>query len=92
MKLEEVTVQTALEQLTTAVTSLEDAVGRRLEDQKDAVQSGEELQTMLSDRMRLANELDQTQHRASKLEEANREVSRRLVASMETIRAVLDRG
>ena len=43
------------------------------------------------DRARLAQELDQSQFRANRLEEVNREVSRRLVTAMETIRAVLDR-
>jgi hypothetical protein len=32
-----------------------------------------------------------SQDRSNRLEEANREVSRRLVTAMETIRAVLDR-
>lgn len=35
--------------------------------------------------------LDQAEFRANRLEEVNREVSRRLVTAMETIRAVLDR-
>lgn len=91
MKPNDVTVKGALEQLTNAVSSLESAVGRHLETQEQAVQSKEELASMLTDRSRLAEELDQAEHRANKLEEANREVSRRLVSSMETIRAVLDR-
>jgi len=44
-----------------------------------------------ADRSRLAQELDQAEFRANRLEEVNREVSRRLVTAMETIRAVLDR-
>ncbi|MEP2946520.1 MAG: DUF4164 domain-containing protein [Lentilitoribacter sp.] len=92
MKPDDVTVKTALDQLVNAVNSLENAVGQRIENQKDAVQSSEELKSMLVDRSRLAEELDQAEHRANKLEEANREVSRRLVTAMETIRAVLDRG
>jgi len=44
-----------------------------------------------TDRSRLAQELDQSEFRANRLEEVNREVSRRLVTAMETIRAVLDR-
>lgn len=92
MSTEDLTVKSALDQLTGAVTSLESAVGRRLENQKDAEQSQEELKSMISDRSKLAEELDGAQHRANQLEEANREVSRRLVTAMETIRAVLDRG
>ncbi|AAL51493.1 hypothetical cytosolic protein [Brucella melitensis bv. 1 str. 16M] len=49
------------------------------------------MQRMNADRSRLAQELDQSEARAERLEAANREVSRRLVTAMETIRAVLDR-
>ena len=44
-----------------------------------------------ADRARLAQELDNSEARGERLQEANREVSRRLVTAMETIRAVLDR-
>lgn len=91
MSTDELTVKSALEQLTTAVSSLESAVGGKLEGQKSVARSQEELQSMIKDRSRLAQELDQAHHRANKLEEANREVSRRLVTAMETIRTVLDR-
>ena len=40
---------------------------------------------------RLAQELDSSEARAERLEQTNKEVSRRLVTAMETIRAVLDR-
>ena len=46
---------------------------------------------MNADRAKLATELDNSEARAERLEEANKEVSRRLVTAMETIRAVLDR-
>lgn len=92
MKTDDSTVKSALDQLTTAVSSLESAVGGRMESQKSAQQSQEELKTMMMDRSRLAEELDQAHHRANNLEAANREVSRRLVTAMETIRTVLDRG
>lgn len=92
MKSDDLTVKSALDQLTSAVSSLESAVGGRMETQKSAEQSQEELQTMIIDRSRLAEELDQAHDRANQLEAANREVSRRLVTAMETIRTVLDRG
>lgn len=92
MKSDDLTVKSALDQLTSAVSSLESAVGGRMETQKSAEQSQEELQTMIMDRSRLAEELDQAHYRANQLEAANREVSRRLVTAMETIRTVLDRG
>ena len=50
-----------------------------------------EVQRMNADRSRLAQELDNSEARAERLEDANKEVSRRLVTAMETIRAVLDR-
>jgi hypothetical protein len=49
------------------------------------------VQRMNADRARLAQELDNSEARGERLEEANKEVSRRLVTAMETIRAVLDR-
>ena len=49
------------------------------------------MQRLNADRSRLAQELDTSEARAERLEEANKEVSRRLVTAMETIRAVLDR-
>jgi hypothetical protein len=50
-----------------------------------------ELQRLGEDRSKLALDLDQSAARSARLEEANREVSRRLVAAMESIRAVLER-
>ncbi len=63
----------------------------RLEKEGDFAEAEEEVQRMNADRSRLAQELDQSEARAERLEAANREVSRRLVTAMETIRAVLDR-
>lgn len=51
----------------------------------------EEIQRMTADRGRLANELDVALSRTDRLEQTNREVSRRLVSAMETIRSVLER-
>ena len=48
-----------------------------------------ELQRLGTDRSRLAQSLDAAEARSARLEEANREVSRRLVAAMESIRDVL---
>ena len=45
---------------------------------------------MAEDRARLAQELDSSQERANRLAETNREVSRRLVNAMETVRNVMD--
>lgn len=80
-----------LKQLETAIRSLDDAVEARMENERDSSAAGEEVQRMNADRSRLAQELDRVENRSQRLEEANREVSRRLVTAMETIRAVLDR-
>ena len=58
---------------------------------QDYSEAEAEVQRMNSDRAKLATELDNSEARAERLEEANKEVSRRLVTAMETIRAVLDR-
>ena len=85
------TVKSALETLNKALSKLENAVDRKAENSRNAQESAAELNRMLTDRSRLAQELDQAENRSNRLEEANREVSRRLVTAMETIRAVLDR-
>ena len=73
------------------IDTLERAVAARLEHEKDYGEAEAEVQRMNADRARLAQEIDNSEARAERLEEANKEVSRRLVTAMETIRAVLDR-
>ena len=85
------TVEVALTQLRAAVGHLENAVDARIERQRESHDVENEVRNVHADRARLAQELDQSQFRANRLEEVNREVSRRLVTAMETIRAVLDR-
>ena len=85
------TLSEVLNRLDKAVTSLEDAVDRQLEVRENYRDAEEEVQRMNSDRSKLATELDTSESRAERLEDVNKEVSRRLVTAMETIRAVLDR-
>ena len=87
----EITLRQAIEQLEKAMTTLEQAVELRLEKEGEFVEAEEEVQRMNADRSKLAQELDLSEARAERLETANREVSRRLVTAMETIRTVLDR-
>ncbi len=87
----ETTLRQVLERLEKALNALEQAVDLRLDKEGDFAEAEEEVQRMNADRSRLAQELDQSEARAERLEAANREVSRRLVTAMETIRAVLDR-
>ncbi len=85
------TVQSALTELNAAFRNLENAIDMRIERQRETGEIDSEVKRVHVDRARLAHELDQAEFRANRLEEVNREVSRRLVTAMETIRAVLDR-
>ncbi|WOC16501.1 DUF4164 domain-containing protein [Pseudochrobactrum sp. MP213Fo] len=87
----EITLRQAIEQLEKALVTLEQAVEMRLDKEGDFAEAEEEVQRMNADRSKLAQELDTSEARAERLETANREVSRRLVTAMETIRTVLDR-
>jgi chromosome segregation ATPase len=87
----ETTLKEVIARLGKAIDSLEDAVAARLEHERDYSEAEAEVQRMNADRSRLAQELDNSEARAERLEDANKEVSRRLVTAMETIRAVLDR-
>ena len=85
------TVRTAVEELRKAIASLDNALDMRFERERDQGEIEGEVRRVNTDRSRLAQELDQSEFRANRLEEVTREVSRRLVTAMETIRAVLDR-
>ncbi|KRA00435.1 hypothetical protein ASD64_02440 [Mesorhizobium sp. Root157] len=85
------TLKEVIARLGKAMESLESAVAVRLEHERDYSEAEAEVQRMNADRSRLAQELDNSEARAERLEDANKEVSRRLVTAMETIRAVLDR-
>ena len=87
----ETTLKEVISRLGRAIDALEQGVVARLEHEQDYSEAEAEVQRMNADRSRLAQELDNSEARAERLEEANKEVSRRLVTAMETIRAVLDR-
>jgi len=82
----------SLEKLASAVSALEEAVDVRLDREAALTGAEAEVQRMGADRARLAESLDNAEARAQQLESANREVSRRLVDAMESIRSVLDRS
>lgn len=84
-------ILTSLEKLDQAVGSIEEAVNGRLEREAHLLDAEAEVQRMGADRARLADSLDNAESKAQRLDSANREVSRRLVDAMESIRAVLDR-
>ena len=87
----EATLREVIGRLGRAIDALDDAVAARLEREQDYAEAEAEVQRLNADRARLAQELDGCEARGDRLEEANKEVSRRLVTAMETIRAVLDR-
>jgi predicted nucleic acid-binding Zn-ribbon protein len=87
----EATLKEVIGRLGRAIDALEQVVAARLENEQDYSEAEAEVQRMNADRSKLASELDNSEARAERLEEANKEVSRRLVTAMETIRAVLDR-
>jgi hypothetical protein len=84
-------LESAIARLAAALGALEAAAAARFQREQDYSDAEAEVQRMNADRSRLAQELDGSEARAERLADANREVSRRLVAAMETIRAVLDR-
>ncbi len=85
-------VEQALGRLQMAIDRIESAVERTLESQRQVSSLEGELQRLGTDRSRLAQSLDDAEARSGRIEDANREVSRRLVAAMESIRDVLERN
>jgi len=84
-------VETSLARLDQAIGRLEVSVARRLDADRSLGALETELQRLGDDRSKLATDLDNSAAQSARLEEANREVSRRLVTAMESIRAVLER-
>ena len=83
-------VDAALKRMGLALKTLEAAVERRFERDRSLMSLEDELARAGEDRSRLAQDLDQEKTRAARLEDTNREVSRRLVSAMESIRSILD--
>ena len=80
----------AVKRLEAALEGLETAIARRLASGGDADGRADEVQMLTVDRARLAENLDQAQAHAVRLDNVNREVSRRLAVAVETIRSVLE--
>lgn len=88
---EQPTLKQVLDQMNRAISALEKSVEARAEQDGNYAEAEEEVQRLNADRSRLAQELDNSEAKTERLTAANKEVSRRLVTAMETIRAVLDR-
>jgi ABC-type transporter Mla subunit MlaD len=80
----------AFTQLNSALDKLEKVVDIRVEREAALGDAEAEVQRMGADRSRLAESLDAAQERAQQLEHVNKEVSRRLVDAMESIRGVVE--
>lgn len=87
---ETVSLDAALSRLDLSIDRLSAAVQRRRGADRTIADLRDEVTRLGEDRSRLALDLDGAMLRAGRLEDANKEVSRRLVAAMESIRAVLD--
>ncbi|MFK7901416.1 MAG: DUF4164 domain-containing protein [Nitratireductor sp.] len=81
----------ALGKLNSAIEMLDKVVDARILREEALLDAEAEVQRMGADRTRLGESLDEAQSRSQNLENANREVSKRLVDAMESIRAVLDK-
>lgn len=83
--------EAARKRLEIAIARLEQAVDLRSERDRVTLGAEIEVQRMTADRTRLARELDSALAHGQRLERANREVSQRLVDTMERVRDVLER-
>jgi hypothetical protein len=82
-------IDAATRRLMAALDSLESAVERRREADRDEDELATRIQALGADRSRLADELDGSLVRTRRLERANREIAERLDAAIGTIRDVL---
>ncbi|BBL53895.1 hypothetical protein MF1_11530 [Bartonella quintana] len=81
----------ALEQLEKALRTLEITIINHNAVIEKNNEWEEEIQRMNADRSRLAQALDKAEAQVERLEAVNKEVSKRLIKAMETIRVVIDR-
>ena len=83
-------IDTASRRLVQALDALDAAVERRQEADKDSEALNAQLHALGTDRSRLAADLDSAAARSRQLEDANREVARRIDVAMENIKSVLE--
>ncbi len=84
-------IAASVDRLAKAVESLENSVFAKLDNDDTFRDAEAEVQRMGADRVRLAQSLDEAEKRSQLLAHTNKEVSRRLVDAMESIRSVLER-
>jgi hypothetical protein len=83
-------IESATRRLMAALDSLESAVERRREADRDEDELATRIQALGADRSRLADELDVSLVKSRKLERTNREIADKLDAAIGTIREVLN--
>jgi hypothetical protein len=82
-------IEAASRRLALALDALEAAVERRREAARVEDSLATQIHALGDDRARLAGDLDQAVARSRALENANREVTKRIEQAIETIRTVL---
>ena len=82
-------IEGATKRLQEALDSLETAMERRAEVDRDQAALAGQVQAFEADRSRLAAELDVTAARSRQLETTNRDIAARLDEAIETIRTVI---
>jgi hypothetical protein len=87
-----VDLDAATRRLLMALDSLESAVERRRDADRDENELAARIQALGTDRSRLADELDGSLVKSRRLERTNREIADRLDAAIDAIRSVLDAG
>src|SRR3954470_2313412 len=85
-------IDAATRRLMAALDSLESAVERRRDADRDENELAARIQALGADRSRLGEQHDGPLVKARKLERTNREISDRLDSAIVTIRSVLDTG
>ena len=85
-------VDAATRRLMAALDSLESAVERRREADRDETELASRIQALGADRSRLADELDNSLVKTRKLERTNREIAEKLDAAIGAIHDVLKAG
>ncbi|SFO50445.1 protein of unknown function [Cohaesibacter marisflavi] len=84
-------VEAALGRLDRAIETLSQSVDKRQTRELSVKALQDDLQRLTQERSELTGSLEKQKKRTEKLEGASEEVSRRLGAAMESVRAVLDR-
>ena len=84
-----INLNNALTRFSSAVLSLEVSVERRLKVEQNVTTLQDEVQQLSDDRAHMAESMDANVAKMENLEVVNREVSNRLVKTMEIIRSVL---